>query len=378
MRAKKVAVFVPSLSGGGAERLSVRLANEFAKHGLSVDLVVVDAEGTFRKTVAGDVRVVVLGSRRCMTSLPHFCRYLRRESPDAVLATMRAGTVALLADRIAGGRRRTVVRCEMSHSATHRISDTPGRLLLWLHNCLLPSADAVVTVCEDAAADIVRASPRASAKVHVIFNLLFRPGILDLADEPVEHPWFNDPTVPVLVSVGRLAKQKDYLTLLRAFTGVLHVRPARLVIVGEGSERPRLLATTRELGIAEHVDLLGYRTNPYAYVRRARVFVLSSIAEGLPCVLVEALACGTPVVSTACVTGPREILEDGKWGRLVPVGDSAAMAKAILSTLDESVDSSALVARAKHFDFAPSVDQHLELLFPDGWSSPAAEVPPVG
>lgn len=377
MRAKKVAVFLPSLAAGGAERVNVTLANEFAKHGLSVDLVVADAEGAFRKAVAGNVRVVVLGSRRCMTSLPHFCRYLRRENPDAVLATMRAGTVALLADRIVGGRRRTVVRCEMSHSAVHRISDAPGRLLLWLHSRLLPSADAVVTVCEDAAADIARASPQASAKVRAIYNPLFSPDVLDLAGEPVDHPWFNGPTPPVVVSVGRLAQQKDYLTLLRAFADVLRVRPARLVIVGEGPERSRLLATTRELGIAEHVDLPGYRSNPYAYVRRARVFVLSSIAEGLPCVLIEALACGTPVVSTACVTGPREILEDGKWGRLVPVGDSAAMARAILSTLDESADSSALVARAKLFDFAPSVDQHLELLFPDGCDSPAAKATPI-
>lgn len=377
MKAKKVAVFVPSLASGGAEWTNVTWANEFAKHGLSVDLVVVDAEGPFRRAVAGNVRIVVLGSRRCMTSLPRFCRYLRRENPDAVLATMRAGTVALLADRIVGGRRRTVVRSEMCPSGDRRISDALGRLLLRLHCRLLPSADAVVTVCEDAAADIARASPKASAKVRVVHYPLFIPGILDLADQPVAHPWFNGSTAPVMVAVGRLAPQKDYLTLLHAFADVLRVRPARLVIVGEGPERSRLLATTRELGIAEHVDLPGYRENPYAYVRRARVFVLSSIAEGLPRALLEALACGTPVVSTACVTGPGEILEGGKWGRLVPVGDSEAMAEAILSTLDESVDSSALVARAKVFDSASSVDQHLELLFPNGWSSHAAEAMPV-
>lgn len=377
MKPKKVAVFVPCLNDGGAEQLNVTFANEFAEHGLSVDLVVVDAEGPLREAVAGNVRIVVLRSRRCMTSLPHFCRYLKRENPDVVLATMRAGTVALLADRIVGGRRRTIVRCEMCHTAVGRISNGLERLLLRLHIGLLPSADAVVASSNDAAADIVRMSPKVSAKLHAIYDPRFNPGLLDLAEEPVAHPWLNGSTTPVVVSVGRLAPQKDYITLLRAFADVVRVRPARLVIVGEGPERSRLLATVRELGIAEHVDFPGYRSNPLPYVKRAQVFVLSSIAEGLPGVLIEALACGAPVVSTDCQTGPREILEGGKWGRLVPVGDSAAMADAILKALDEPGDSSALVARAKFFAHKPSVDQHLALFFPDGWRSPADEAAPV-
>ena len=377
MSAKKVAVFVPSLTGGGAERTNTAMANEFAKRGLSVDLVVVNGDGPFRKLIADNVRLVVLGSRRCMTSVPHFCRYLRREHPDAVMATMRAGIVALLAARIVKGPWRTLIRYEGSYTGDYLINDTVGRLLIRLHARLLPSADAAVAVCEDAAADIVRASPRASAKMTAIPNPIFEPRILELADQPVAHRWLRDPgpELPVVVSVGRLDLQKDYATLLKAFAEVVAVRPARLVIVGEGPERPRLTAIAKELNITEFFDLPGFQHNPFAYVRRARVFALSSICEGSPAVLIEAMACGTPVVSTACPTGPREVLEDGKWGALVPVGDSKAMARAILRTLDQPVDSEALVARAKYYSVGPSVDQHLRLMFPDGWEPGSNAVP---
>ena len=376
MSRKKVAVFVPSLEGGGAEQLNTTLANEFAKRELSVDLVVVDGTGRLRRLVADDVRIVVLGSRRCMTSVPHFCRYLSRERPDVVVATMRAGIVALLANRIARGHRRTLVRIESSYTIQYRQTDAVGRSLVRLHAWLLPSADAVVTSSKGAAADIAHLSPKAAAKVRAIYDPIFKPRILDLAGQPVPHRWLREAAVPVVISVGRLSPEKDLRTLLRAFAEVVKARPARLLIVGEGPERAELVRTAEALGIADAVDMPGFQDNPFAFVGRARALVLSSDGEGLPAVLIEALACGTPVVSTMCGSGPKEILEDGKWGRLVPVGDDRAMAEAILQTLDEPADSDALVARAKRFGVEPSVEQHLRLMFPDGWNSPATEATP--
>lgn len=365
MSAKRVAVFVPSLTGGGAERTNTVLANEFAKRGHLVDLVVVEDSGTFRRMVADNVRLIVLGSRYCMTSGHRFWRYLRRERPDVVLATMRAGIVALLANKALAKSPRTVVRHECSYSGLYETSDALGRLLLRLQSWVMPSADAVVSVSKDAAAELVEVVPKAASKVMTIWNPVYGQQLLELSREPVSHPWLNDPETPVVLSVGRLMPQKDYGTLLDAFALVLQSRRARLVIVGEGPDRPMLAARIKALGIADFVDLPGFADNPFAYMKSAHVFVMSSFAEGLPAVLIEALSCGTPVVSTNCPTGPREILDDGKWGRLVPVGDSEAMAEAIVQTLDDPPDSAVQVGRAKSFDVDASVDQHLEVMLPD-------------
>ena len=162
--------------------------------------------------------------------------------------------------------------------------------------------------------------------MRVVPNPVPHDDVAAMAAAPLDHPWFDEPGVPVILSAGRLVGQKDFSTLIRAFAQVVKSRPARLVILGEGRERGALAALARELGVAEGVDLPGFVANPFAWMARARVFAVSSIYEGLSMVLVEAMACGTPVVSTDCPHGPRELLEDGRWGRLVPVGAGGASA----------------------------------------------------
>ena len=188
------------------------------------------------------------------------------------------------------------------------------------------------------------------------------PELSEQAAMPVEHPWFGDTGVPVVLSVGRLAPAKDHATLLRAFARVVSSQPARLVILGEGSERGNLLRLAEQLGISEHVDLPGFQVNPFAYMARSRLLAHSSQYEGSPNVLVQAMACGTPVVSTDCDHGPREILEGGKWGRLVPVGDAEAMAEAILETLRDPIEPEVLVSRASVYSAEASVDRYMEVL----------------
>ncbi len=181
------------------------------------------------------------------------------------------------------------------------------------------------------------------------------------AKEPVEHPWFETGELPVILGVGRLMEQKDFPTLIRAFAKVLKVRPSRLVILGSGKERSRLNALVHELGLQNHVAMLAFQNNPYAYMTKAAVFALSSAWEGFGNVLVEAMAQGTPVVSTDCKHGPREILDHGKHGLLVPVGDSQAMAEAILNVLSgkfPSVTSEWL----EQFTLKPTVSQYIKLL----------------
>lgn len=366
----KVAIFIPDFADGGAQRVNVNLANELARQELSVDYVVHNADGPFATQLADNVRLVTLGGRRFETSFLRFCRYIVRERPKALMASMQhASVVALLAKKLVGGQTRFLVQIQNTTSVEYSNARPVSRLWLRLLGFLLPSADAVVAVSKEVAEDLVRMFPKTSGNVVSIYNPVFEPSILELAEEPLAHPWFGDPQVPVVLSVGRLAPQKDYGTLLAAFAQVLKVRKARLVIVGEGPDRAALAARAEELGVAEFVDLPGFQSNPYAFMRNAQVFVLSSIFEGLPLVLVEALACGTPVVSTRCPSGPREVLEEGKWGRLVPVGDARAMADAVLSALDEPADPSALVARARRFSASSIAPEYVKAFFPSGGES---------
>jgi glycosyltransferase involved in cell wall biosynthesis len=176
-------------------------------------------------------------------------------------------------------------------------------------------------------------SPIPIQKVHVIYNPVVSPELYEKADAPLEHPWFRSNQPPVILGVGRHRPQKGFDTLLRAFARVRQETPARLVILGEGPERPNLERLASELGVAADVDMPGFDPNPFRYMRRAGVFVLSSRYEGLPNVLIQALACGCPVVSTDCPSGPSEILDGGRYGALVPVDDVEAMAGAIVRAL---------------------------------------------
>ena len=363
---RKFAIVIPNLAGGGAQRANVHLANELSRRGVAVDFLVRDADGPFRSLIADNVRMVVLGGRRLETTLLGLCRYVVRERPDVVMASMQhAGVIALLAKKFVGNKCRFVVQYQNTISAEYATSRPMARLWLRTLGALLPSADAVVAVSNGVAEDIVDTFPKTSHNVSMIYNPAFEPEIVELADEPVAHAWFDDPKAPVIVSVGRLTPQKDYETLLEAFAIVQRSRRARLVIVGEGPDRRKLAARAKELGVLDLVDLPGFRSNPYPFMKNAGVFVLSSIYEGMPLVLVEALACGAPVVSTACCSGCLEVLEDGKWGRLVPVGDGPAMARAISKALDQPVDSRALLTRARRFSARSIAQEYLDLLFPE-------------
>ena len=194
--------------------------------------------------------------------------------------------------------------------------------------------------------------------------------------EPVDHPWFQPGTPPVIMSAGRLGRAKDHPTLIRAFARVRRARLARLVIFGQGTSDAKtarsvtaLQALAGELGVADDVALPGFVANPFAYMARAAVFALSSINEGLPGVLIQAMACGCPVVSTDCPSGPAEILAGGRYGRLVPPGDDAALAAAILATLDAPPAAMSLRARAGFFSVERAVAQYERVML--GASSPS-------
>ena len=358
-----VALFLGTLGGGGAERVMLDIGRSLARRGVTVDLVVIRAEGPYLEIVPREVRLVDLDSRRAATCLVKLLRYLGRERPKTLFATMETAVLVALIAKMSFARGvRVVVRQANTFSITFAHAKFKDRVIMGMVKLLMPLADAVVANSNGAAGDLGRRVPRVSKRVRVVPNPVVTPELAEQAALPVEHPWFGDTGVPVILSAGRLVPLKDHATLLRAFARVVSSQPARLVILGEGPERGNLLRLVEELGIAEQVDLSGFRVNPFAYMSKARLMVHSSKYEGFPNVLVQAMACGTPVVSTDCDHGPREILEGGKWGRLVPVGDAEAMAEAIVETLRDPVEPEVLVSRASVYSAEASVDRYMEVL----------------
>ena len=360
-RPARIAVFLPTLGGGGVERVLLMLAEGFVQRGLSVDLLLARAEGPFLESVPGEVRLVSFDSRMTVTTLPKLLRYLRRVRPDVLVAASNAVIPALIARRFFTPKTPTLARQDNTHTMQAHTANLKMRMALRLLRYLLPSADAIIAVSSGAAEDLERSIPGVAGLVQVVPNPVVSDELEDKAAALVDHPWLSDSGVPVILSAGRLVPHKDHPTLLRAFAEVVQSRPARLVILGEGPDREKLTALARELGIAGLADFPGFVDNPYSYMSRAGVFALSSMTEGLPTALIEAMACGTPVVSTDCPSGPGEILEDGKWGRLVPVGDWQALAKAIQDTLDSPPAPGLLKSRARAYSVRPSVDRHLQL-----------------
>jgi glycosyltransferase involved in cell wall biosynthesis len=363
-------IFLQDLSGGGAERSMVRLANGLAQSGCEVEFALVRAEGALLSAVSPSVRIVASPKRRTLWSALWLAAHLRRFRPAALLAALpHANLIAVLAARLAGHRTRVVVTegTEVSKAVQDRefpLIRLAYQLIPWIY----PLADEVVAVSRGVADDLER-SQWLAGRVKVIYNPIVSRDLPRLAAAPCDHPWLAPGQPPVLLGVGRLSPEKDFPTLIRATNLVRQQRPVRLIIIGEGGRRAELERLSRDLGLDHAVDLPGWIDNPFALMSRAALVVQSSTYEGLPTVLVESMACGTPVVATRCSGGSVEILEDGRLGRLVPVGDPAALAAAILSGLQESPAVDALRQRASDFTTERAVAEYRRILFGDAAES---------
>jgi glycosyltransferase involved in cell wall biosynthesis len=333
---ERLAVFLPSLAGGGAERAMLNVARGFRDLGHRVDLVLAAASGPYLAEVPGGVRVVDLGAGRVLAALPGLARYLRRERPDRLYAAMdHANLVALWARRLARAPTRVVLGVRDTWGPVAPGERNLRRAVVGpLARLAYPGADGVLAVSDGVADSLAAALGLERSRIAVVPTPVVTPELEALAAAPVGHPWFAPGAPPVVLGCGRLVAQKDFPTLLRAFALLRQRRPARLVILGEGPDREPLRAHAAALGVAADLDLPGFEPNPFRFMARAAAFALSSMREGSPNVLVQALACGCPVVSTDCPSGPREILAGLGQGRLVPVGDHAAMAAALDALLD--------------------------------------------
>jgi glycosyltransferase involved in cell wall biosynthesis len=324
-----LAFFLPDLGGGGAEKIMVTLANEFNRRGYEVDFILVRAGGVNLKHVAKNVRIVDLKARNAITSLPKVIGYLKRDHPDVFLSSLDlTNLISLIAKRIARIDVKLMIRIENTVSSQKR-SLLKKKLEKILLSLIYPWAERIIAVSNYVAEDIKRYAGISASKLCVIYNPVVTRELLEKAKEKVNHPWFQAGSLPVILGVGRFTEQKNFPNLVKAFAEVRKERNARLVILGDGELRGKLEVLSRRLGIAEDVDFPGYIENPYSYMRLAKVFVLSSDWEGLPTVLIEALACGCSVISTDCPGGSREILSGGIYGDLVPIDDPKSLAESI-------------------------------------------------
>ncbi len=361
-----IAIYIPSLKGGGAERVMVILANEFTEQGFRVDLVLASATGSYLTEVNSRVNIVDLGKSRVIKSLPGLIRYLRDHQPASLLSAMgHANLVALLAKKLSLSNTRIVVS-ERNDTSIEKDQQKNFRSVVihCINKYLYRTADEIHAVSRGVAVSLANHLNIPIEKIKVIYNPVYTIKILELAQVQVNLPWLRKNGQHLIVAAGRLTKQKDFSTLVRAFALIHNKIDARLVIMGEGELRADLELLIVEHGLQEKIILPGFVDNPFAIMKHADLFVLSSAWEGLPNVLIQAMACGTPVVSTDCPSGPAEILENGKWGRLVQVGNIEALARAITETLSQKENPDVLT-RASHFNLERAVEQYLKILLPD-------------
>jgi glycosyltransferase involved in cell wall biosynthesis len=342
------------------------LARELTQRGWDLDLLVVNRRDS-AYSASTNVRIVDLAAPRIRSALLPLTGYLRKAKPVVMLsAETPVNALAILARAITGFPKRLVVSERNHLSSVARHAQRPAdRLRIALVRHMYPRADLVVAVSQSVGTDLIRAGRLPPELVRTIHGMFDIDAIIRESQSAPPEFFSLGGQSPVILSAGRLNPQKDQATLIRAFSMIRSSLPCRLLILGEGAERPRLQQLAQHLGVAQDVFMPGFVANPYACMAASAVFVLSSAWEGLPGVLIEALACGLPVVSTDCPGGSAEILEDGRYGILTPVGDASALAEAVRKTLEKPIPAESLRRRARDFSIEHVLPEITAALHPE-------------
>jgi len=369
-RPKFITFFLPALSGGGAERAILNLAIELNKKGYKVNFFLVHKIGAYLKYVPEEIQILsfegLIGKRFKMPqSIIPLIHYLKKEKPDVLLSAMNpCNFIAIIAKLISKAQTKIAINeqntfsSEIQHTSWFRKKIDP-----YLIKFLYPKADFIIAVSKGVADDLSKISGIPKNKINIIYNPVNVAEISEKSKEKILHPFFQEKSNGIIINVANLNKQKNHLLLIETFSILRKIRDVRLIILGEGEERKNLEKIINKLNLWEFISMPGFVENPYAYIAQSNVFVLSSLYEGLPTVLIEAMACGTSIVSTDCPSGPAEILENGQYGKLVPINDPEALAEAIKETLDNPINPQVLRERANYFSTEKAADRYLELLF---------------
>lgn len=363
-RSMKVAFVMATLGTGGVGRMRIHLTRYLVENGLEATLLLGSLRSPYLESVHPGVRVATMRGSHFPLSIPTLLRYLWKERPDALITDrVRVNRSALWARRISGLPTRVFTSLHIPISL--KLKGLKASKRASVERAIqgsFPLNDGIIVNSKGVAQDLLGRFDLAPGKVHVIYNPVITKDMFAKAREAPAHPWLQEGHAPVILGVGRLEKPKDFQTLLCAFAHFQGKRAVKLMILGEGKEMDELKALAENLGIGSAVSFAGFAMNPYGCMARAQVVVLSSRWEGFGNVLVEALALGTPVVATDCDYGPREILAGGRYGRLVPVGDVEAMAKAIGETLDQPKDTEVFKTAAKDFTLEGCGARYMEVL----------------
>jgi len=334
---RRVLIVVPSLAAGGAERMALNLCRGLDRRAWQPTVVTFTPENDFAGELPADVTHLVLGKGSRLGNVRlvwRLARLLRQEQPDLVFSRVHFATSIAFSARALSRQGVPMVAAVDTTLSVSLRHERCGRLREAFTRLFFPHVDRLIPVSARVEADLVHGFGIPPGKCNVLPNSVDLARIETLRAEEPGHPWFSAPE-PVIAAVGRLTKAKNYPLLLQAFADLRACRAARLAIVGEGEERGRLRALAEELGVQDDVAFLGSQPNPFKFIRAASVFVLSSDWEGFGNVLIEAMACGTPVVTTRYGEGAEEIITHGVNGLLVPCGDRRALANAMLRIMDD-------------------------------------------
>jgi len=358
-----IAIVLSSLRGGGAERVMLTTAIGLHQRGHQIDLVVSNLSGAYRSSVPSALELIDLKAPRVIKSTLKLSRYFRRSKPDCVISALpHINLVTIFAALISRSNTQVVLTEHNTLSQSIRNASTlKGRYLHLLMRLLYPISNRIVAVSKGVADDLSLVLRIPRNRITVIYNPVVTPKLFEQARKPLNHPWFNSSAPNIVLAAGRLTYAKNFPSLLRAFSKTKDEHDSRLVILGEGEDRAKLTELATQLGIENRLFIPGFVDNPYQYMNHSKVFVLCSRWEGLPTVLIEALACGVKVISTNCPSGPEEILENGRWGTLIPVEDDDALAKSLIDSL-KSCPQDYSSAPWSRFCSSKSIDQYDKLL----------------
>jgi glycosyltransferase involved in cell wall biosynthesis len=358
---RRVLFFRTHLADGGADRVTLTILQHLDRSRYEPSLALVRKEGELLGRVPQDIPVIDLAARRVATAAPALARAIRAVKPDVVMCTAGGANItAVAAHKLA----RSLARLVLSErNAVHRDVGRARQVIeLALKRIAYRMADEITAVSDGVAKDLIEGLGVPAERVSVVYNPVVHADQTALAAEPVAHAWFAN-GAPTVLAVGRLVAQKDYPTMLDAFAKVRAALPdARLAILGKGPDADAIAERAKAMGLGDAVELLGFDPNPFKFMARARVLLQSSRAEGLPGTIIQSMACGTPVVSTDCDHGPREVIRDGTDGYLVPVGDAAALADRTIRVLRDAAlrarFGEAARASAQRFSVAESLRRY--------------------
>lgn len=363
----KIALFLPNLHGGGAERMMLNLARELKSYPISIDLIVANLFGDYISLIPEGIEVFNLNSKKTIFSIFKLKKYIETNQPDILISTLRRANVTAVLSKILSKRQfKLILREANTFSSQAKIDETiPEKILNVLCKLLYPKADSIVAVSKEMANELVADLKINSGKIICIYNPVVDEMIQKKTLEKPEHKWLIQKNEKVIIGIGRITPQKDFETLIRAFSIVKKEIPSKLIILGKpdqsNGEFEKLIKIVSELNIKNDVDFPGFVDNPFSYLANSDLFVLSSKFEGLPGALIQALYCGCPVVSTDCPTGPREILENGRFGLLSPPGDWQKLALNMLRTLKEPLTKNELQQRGSYFSSKKSGELYYDL-----------------